>query len=94
MKQTLSEKFSTKDLGQASHFLGVDFTIKPGRDILMKQGKVLNSLLKSTCMESCRTTSTMDHTMNMSTICDAGADEDFNYRSIIGSIRCNIYISS
>ena len=87
VKQTLSENFLIKDLGQASHFLGVDLTIKPGRGILMRQGKVLNSLLKSTGMESCRTTSTpMDHTIGMSATCCTRADEDSNYRSIMGSI--------
>ena len=68
VKQALSEKLRIRNLSPASHFLGVDFTIKAGRGILMRQEKVLNYLLKSTGMESCCTNSTpMDHTIHMIT---------------------------
>jgi hypothetical protein len=85
-KTTLAAKFSLKDMGSPSHFLGVELLPTPGGIFLSQQHYIRDILQKGNMLDAkpvCTPMATSNSLISESTLsCDASL-----YRSIIGSLH-------
>lgn len=83
----LSSRLKTKDLGRASHFLGVDLIWTKDNSLRLRQTKLIRALLEDTKMWNCKPMSTpasMADDLSLRT--GNRVDTRLNYRSVVGSI--------
>ncbi|XP_070408090.1 uncharacterized protein [Nothobranchius furzeri] len=87
VKTTLENLFQMKDLGQLTHFLGIDF-VQTQDEIKMDQSKYIQKILERSGMSDCKTRVTPCETK-----CDLTVEGDptdpKEYRAMVGSL---IYI--
>uniref|UniRef100_A0A1A8PPT4 Retrovirus-related Pol poly from transposon TNT 1-94 n=1 Tax=Nothobranchius rachovii TaxID=451742 RepID=A0A1A8PPT4_9TELE len=87
VKTTLENLFQMKDLGQLTHFLGIDF-VQTQDEIKMDQSKYIQKILERSGMSDCKTRATPCETK-----CDLTVEGDptdpKEYRAMVGSL---IYI--
>ena len=86
VKSKLSSKFKMKDLGLASHFLGMRVN-QTGEGITLDLAKYITDILKCFSMENCKSAPTPLPSVNLSVFNESDPNVDSTlYRSIIGKL--------
>lgn len=86
VKTTLKNLFQMKDLGQLTHFLGINFY--PEDAIKLDQSKYIEKILERSGMSDCKTRATPCETKCVLTV-EGDSTDPKEYRAMMGSL---IYI--
>ena len=91
IKDKLSDTLPAKDMGLATDFLGIKLVHEPG-SVTLLQTKYIDAIISAAGLENSKAAVVpSDPTVDLSTVSEEGIDDDFQYRSLIGSL---LYIAT
>ena len=95
IKQRLSERFETKDLGIARKFLGIEIEYGSDGSIKIHQNQYIQQLLERHGMGNCNSVATpLDTSVKLSSITEDEAPADpTEYASIVGGLTFAAYVT-